>query len=27
MSGYGREAGLQQREEYLRVKAVWIKTE
>lgn len=26
MSGYGRESGLQQLEEYLNVKAVWIKT-
>ena len=26
MSGYGRESGLQQLEEYLSVKAVWIKT-
>jgi acyl-CoA reductase-like NAD-dependent aldehyde dehydrogenase len=26
MSGYGRESGLQQFEEYLNVKAVWIKT-
>src|SRR5215475_533105 len=26
MSGYGRESGLQQMEEYLNVKAVWIKT-
>jgi len=24
--GYGRESGLQQLEEYLDVKAVWIKT-
>jgi aldehyde dehydrogenase (NAD+) len=27
MSGYGRESGLQHLEEYLNVKAVWIKTE
>ncbi len=26
MSGYGRESGLQQMEEYLNVKAVWIRT-
>src|SRR5262245_13027363 len=26
MSGYGRESGLQQLEEYVNVKAVWIKT-
>jgi aldehyde dehydrogenase (NAD+) len=26
MSGYGRESGIQQSEEYLNVKAVWIKT-
>jgi aldehyde dehydrogenase (NAD+) len=26
MSGYGRESGLQHVEEYLNVKAVWIKT-
>ena len=26
MSGYGRESGLQQLEEYLNVKAVWIRT-
>ena len=26
MSGYGRESGLQQMEEYQNVKAVWIKT-
>jgi len=26
MSGYGRESRLQQMEEYLNVKAVWIKT-
>jgi aldehyde dehydrogenase (NAD+) len=26
MSGYGRESDLQQLEEYLNVKAVWIKT-
>jgi aldehyde dehydrogenase (NAD+) len=26
MSGYGRESGLQHVEEYLDVKAVWIKT-
>jgi aldehyde dehydrogenase (NAD+) len=26
MSGYGRESGLQHLEEYLNVKAVWIKT-
>jgi aldehyde dehydrogenase (NAD+) len=26
MSGYGRESGLQQMEEYLNIKAVWIKT-
>ena len=26
MSGYGRESGLQQMDEYLNVKAVWIKT-
>jgi aldehyde dehydrogenase (NAD+) len=26
MSGYGRESGLQHMEEYLNVKAVWIKT-
>jgi aldehyde dehydrogenase (NAD+) len=26
MSGYGREGGIQQMEEYLNVKAVWIKT-
>jgi aldehyde dehydrogenase (NAD+) len=26
MSGYGRESGVQQMEEYLNVKAVWIKT-
>src|SRR6516225_787206 len=26
MSGYGRESGIQQIEEYLNVKAVWIKT-
>lgn len=26
MSGYGRESGLQQVEEYLNVKAVWIRT-
>jgi ABC-type molybdate transport system substrate-binding protein len=26
MSGYGRESGLQQFDEYLNVKAVWIKT-
>jgi hypothetical protein len=26
MSGYGRESGKQQVEEYLNVKAVWIKT-
>ena len=25
-SGYGREGGIQQMEEYLNVKAVWIKT-
>ena len=24
MSGYGRESGLQQLEEYLQVKALWI---
>ena len=27
MSGYGRESGLQQLDEYLNVKAVWIKTD
>jgi aldehyde dehydrogenase (NAD+) len=27
MSGYGRESGLQHVEEYLNVKAVWIKTD
>jgi aldehyde dehydrogenase (NAD+) len=27
MSGYGRESGIQQLEEYLNVKAVWIKTD
>jgi aldehyde dehydrogenase (NAD+) len=27
MSGYGRESGLQQMDEYLNVKAVWIKTD
>jgi len=27
MSGYGRESGLQHLEEYLNVKAVWIKTD
>jgi aldehyde dehydrogenase (NAD+) len=27
MSGYGRESGVQHLEEYLNVKAVWIKTE
>lgn len=27
MSGYGRESGLQHLDEYLNVKAVWIKTE
>ena len=27
MSGYGRESGIQHLEEYLNVKAVWIKTE
>ena len=26
MSGYGRESGIQQMEEYLNAKAVWIKT-
>ena len=26
MSGYGRESGMQHLEEYLNVKAVWIKT-
>lgn len=26
MSGYGRESGIQHVEEYLNVKAVWIKT-
>jgi aldehyde dehydrogenase (NAD+) len=26
MSGYGRESGIQQMEEYLNVKSVWIKT-
>jgi aldehyde dehydrogenase (NAD+) len=26
MSGYGRESGIQQMEEYLNVKAVWIRT-
>jgi aldehyde dehydrogenase (NAD+) len=26
MSGYGRESGIQQMEEYVNVKAVWIKT-
>jgi aldehyde dehydrogenase (NAD+) len=26
MSGYGRESGIQQMEEYLNCKAVWIKT-
>jgi aldehyde dehydrogenase (NAD+) len=26
MSGYGRESGKQHLEEYLNVKAVWIKT-
>jgi aldehyde dehydrogenase (NAD+) len=26
MSGYGRESGIQQMEEYLNIKAVWIKT-
>ena len=26
MSGFGRESGIQQMEEYLNVKAVWIKT-
>jgi aldehyde dehydrogenase (NAD+) len=26
ISGYGRESGIQQKEEYLNVKAVWIKT-
>jgi aldehyde dehydrogenase (NAD+) len=26
MSGYGRESGIQQLDEYLNVKAVWIKT-
>ena len=26
MSGYGRESGIQHLEEYLNVKAVWIKT-
>jgi phenylacetaldehyde dehydrogenase len=26
MSGYGRESGIQQMEEYLKVKAVWIRT-
>jgi aldehyde dehydrogenase (NAD+) len=26
MSGYGRESGIQKMEEYLNVKAVWIKT-
>jgi len=26
VSGHGRESGLQQTEEYLNVKAVWIKT-
>ena len=26
MSGYGRESGLQHLDEYLNVKAVWIKT-
>jgi aldehyde dehydrogenase (NAD+) len=26
MSGYGRESGIQQMDEYLNVKAVWIKT-
>ena len=26
MSGYGRESGVQHLEEYLNVKAVWIKT-
>ncbi|HTZ80353.1 MAG TPA: hypothetical protein VMC10_20760 [Stellaceae bacterium] len=26
MSGYGRESGLQHVEEYLNVKAVWIRT-
>jgi acyl-CoA reductase-like NAD-dependent aldehyde dehydrogenase len=26
MSGYGRESGIQQMEEYSNVKAVWIKT-
>jgi aldehyde dehydrogenase (NAD+) len=25
MSGYGRESGIQQMEEYLNVKAVWIR--
>jgi aldehyde dehydrogenase (NAD+) len=27
MSGYGRESGKQHVEEYLNVKAVWIRTE
>ena len=26
MSGYGRESGIQQLDEYLNVKAVWIRT-
>lgn len=26
MSGYGRESGIQQFDEYLNVKAVWINT-
>jgi aldehyde dehydrogenase (NAD+) len=26
MSGSGRESGIQQKEEYLNVKAVWIRT-
>jgi aldehyde dehydrogenase (NAD+) len=26
MSGYGRESGIQQMEEYLNLKAVWIRT-
>jgi len=26
MSGYSRESGIPQMEEYLNVKAVWIKT-
>src|SRR5262245_55468935 len=27
MSGYGRESGIQQMDEYLNTKAVWIKTD